>query len=211
MDELIKAMSNDELLAIKNQHPDNASVTNLIDGVLATRAKEVEQEKVKANFVKDVEKLIAKLVFPDDVNNLYIHPATVDVEDTSQEPVATPITIEPAILDKDGKIVTPAITETQDRYPTTKVTKLVAEVNKGFSVTKATTSTNMGNGARTIVVKQEQGDKLVTVGEYPSSRGACDVLKQGKESTWVTDDSGTRELKKNGYIPFDKATMTLKG
>jgi len=85
----------------------------------------------------------------------------------------------------------------------------VVETNKVSTVTTKGTGGG-GNGVRSIIVKQEVNNQLTVIGEYASARVACDAIKQGKEARWVTDDSGTRELNKNGYLVYDKTTGAFK-
>ena len=57
MDELIKAMSDEELERAKGLYKDNPKIVELIDGILASRVKVVEQAKAQAKFEKGIESL----------------------------------------------------------------------------------------------------------------------------------------------------------
>ena len=160
MDELIKAMTNEQLEAIKVEHADNPSIQTLVDGILETRASEVAQVAVKAKFEAAIAKLVSKgiPVPPEGVHNVYIRYAEVEVPEGEPEEVA--------ITNPDTGEVT-----TEMRQATTKVWQWVVEVNKATSVTSKSAGGNgstKDGGKRTIVVKQIVGDTVVDCGEYPS-------------------------------------------
>jgi len=92
MDELIKAMTSEQLLAIKEQHPDNPSVISLVDGILVAREKEAGQVQLAKDFEAKVAKLAKLPPPPEHIHNLFLKWAKVEVEDTSQEPEMVDIT-----------------------------------------------------------------------------------------------------------------------
>ena len=199
MEELIKAMSDTDLVELRDKYPDNESVKAVIDGVLAERANVAAQAKVAESFAKDIEKLAAKLAHPEAIHNVYMAWREVEVNDTTAAAIPVEVIVTPAITDSNGAITTPAITAIEERYPLMKVFKWVVELNKGFQVGKAVASGTPQASKRAISVNKRNGQLLEFKGNYTSARKACDAEKAGNPS-WLTDDSGTRELLKNGYV-----------
>lgn len=198
-DVLIGAMSNEDIAELKTKHANEPSVITLLDGILETREKEAVQVKAKIDFEKGITKLLDKLPHPDGVHNIYVLWAEVDIPDG-----------EPEVLAEDV-CLTNGLELGTTRQASHKEYQWVAKVNYAVKATSGNGGGKGSNeGARTTIIKEEVNDRLVVVGEYASSRTACDALKLGKPN-WVTDDSGTRELKKNGYLPYDKVTGNLKG
>lgn len=207
MDELIQAMSNDELEAIKTKHSDNPSILTLIDGILETRVKEAEQVQAKAKFTSGITKLFDKLPHPEDIYNVVARWSIVDEVDTTAEPEEVEIVETPAEVDKDGKIITPAVMVTESRQPTVQVSKWIVETNKGITVRAAGGG---GNGEpktskRAITVKKIEGDTLIPKGNFASASKACEHLK-----LTIGGDSATRVLSREGYmtVPYEGTDFT---
>jgi len=177
VEELIKAMSNEDLRALKAKYADNESIAKLIDGILEARRKEEAQVKVKATHNKKVNDFYAKLGEPPEgTHNHYARWAEVD-EPTGEPEVEVMI---------DGKPVM--------RQPTAKVWKWVLEVNKAFQVGRTgTTTTKIAK--RSISVAKRVGNTLEPVGNFTNATKACEYLK-----LIVGGDSASRVLQRNGYI-----------
>lgn len=180
MEELIKAMSNDDLETMKGKYADNPSVVVLINGILEARAKQAEQDKAKKQFENGVNKLFAKLPHPEDIMNVYVRWAEVEV------PSGEVVEVE---------VVQPDNTKVMEmRQPMEKTQQWVVETNKGFQVRsgsgdKATTS------KRAIKVFKRNGTQLEDKGNYASASKACGVL-----GLTIGGDSATRVLARDGYI-----------
>lgn len=185
MDELINAMSNEDLIALKAKYPDNQSVTTLIDGILATRKVEAEAKAIEEAFRGKVAKLAKLPAPPTNIHNVYM--AWKEVETPEGEPV------EVDIPEANG-----VAAHKETRQPTTKAYQWVVEVNKGFQVGKTTTTTSDGKATtskRAITVNKRNGQTLQFVGNFPSASKACDFLK-----LQTGGDSATRVLTREGYI-----------
>lgn len=192
MEELIQAMSNEDLAKLKQDHEDSQSIATLVDGILEARANEVEQAKAKKAFEAGIAKLFAKLPHPEDVHNVYIRWADVEVEDKSAEPEEVEVVVTPAEINKDGKITTPAVMGKEKRYPTIKGFAWVVEVNKGFATSRVSGSSA---NKRAITLFKREGLKLVDKGNYPSASKACASL-----GITIGGDSASRVLSREGYI-----------
>ena len=177
MDELIKAMSNEDLQALKAKYADNESIAKLIDGILEARRKEEAQVKARATHNKRVNDFYAKLGEPPEgTHNHYARWAQVD-ELTGEPEVEVMI---------DGKPVM--------RQPTAKVWKWVLEVNKAFQVGRAgTTTTKIAK--RSISVAKRVGNTLEPVGNFTSGHAACEYLKLNEGV-----GSAPKYLRDEGYI-----------
>ena len=190
MEELIKAMSNDDLETMKGKYADNASVVTLINGILGGRAKSAEQDKAKKQFESGVNKLFAKLPHPEDIMNIYVRWAEVEV------PSGEAVEVE-VVQPDNSKVM-------EMRQPTEKTWQWVVETNKGFQVRsgsggKATTS------KRAIKVFKRNGTQLEDMGNYVSASKACGVL-----GLTIGGDSATRVLARDGYIlePYEGTDYT---
>jgi len=182
--ELINAMSNEDLQAYKDKYPDNQSLVTLIDGVFATRLAGEVKAKLEATFTKEVDKLVKKLVFPPDIHNIYIAPQEVEEPDTTQEAEMVEVT------DESGEV------HQEQRYPMVKTLKNVVTPNKGFAVK----ASDNGNGKstsnkRAITIERREGNTLVLVGNFPSGQAGADFLKV---PTGVS--SANKVLRDEGYI-----------
>lgn len=203
-DELINAMSNEDLKALKTKYPKNQSIVTLIDGILGARANQEAEAKAKAKFTNGIAKLFDKLPHPSDVHNVYIRWSEVEVEDTSEDPEEVDIVLEPAINNGEGKITTPAVMGKEMRLPLTKVFKWVVEVNKGFEPKAANGNATASKRAITLYRHNTEGaDELV--GNYQSASKACSHLK-----ITIGGDSATRVLTREGYyiIPYTGQDFT---
>jgi len=121
MDELIQAMSVPELRQFKTQFKDKPSIGTIIDGYIATKEKAEAEAKAAEAYDAKVAKL-ANLPAPPPGYPLYVHLQweEVETEDTSQAPEEVEVVAEPAVTDKDGNIITPAVMATEQRYPKVK-------------------------------------------------------------------------------------------
>lgn len=180
MDNLINAMSNEKLEALKGEYADQPSVATLIDGILGTRAKVEEQARAKAEFVKTIDKLTAKLPHPDDVHNVFMRWSEVDVEEG--EPVEIAFTSEgaskPALeLTEEEQA---KVDHTEMRTPTHKEYQWVVEVNHATKVGGGTTTTPKGNKLAVQCWRRE-GTTLIDAGRFKSKNAACVALGYGDE------------------------------
>ena len=175
VEELIKAMSDEDLQALKVKYANNEAIVKLIDGILETRQVEADKARVKADFEAKVLKLAKLPTPPEDIHNLYLRWAEVEESVGEPEPVEVNGT-------------------TEMRQPTTKVWKWIIEVNKGFQVAKTT------NGIprvtkRSISVSKREGNTLVPIGNFTNATEACKYLK-----LTIGGDSANRVLQRDGYI-----------
>lgn len=191
MDNLVNAMSNEDLQNLRAKYPNEDSVTTLIDGILEARAKEEVQAKAKLDFEKGIAKLLAKLPHPDDVHNIYVRWAEVDVEDEGVEAVV----LSPDVCKAND------LPEGTTRIPTHKEFKWVVETNKGFKpqATKATSKR-----AITIYKHNPQGADE-EIGNFPSYQKAADHLK-----IVVGGDSAKRAVEGHQYygLPYAGSDIT---
>ena len=189
MDELIQAMSIPELEKFKASYPTNESIQKIVDGYIAVRHQEEAKIKAKAEFEATIAKLVGKLPHPDDVYNVYLAWREVEIEDTSQAP-------EEVVVNGTKEL----------RHPKTKVAKWVVELNKGFQVSKGSTTTLTGSTKRAITVKKVQGDTLAPAGNFHSASEACKHLK-----LTIGGDSAMRVLQREGYLtsPYDGTAFTV--
>lgn len=194
MDELIQAMSIPELQKFKGQYSDNDSIVKIVDGYIEVKQKQVAQEKAKADFTRVIARLINKLPHPNDVHNVYMRWAEVEVEDTSGEPEMVNITTKEAVLDKDGSVIESAVSEEQPRYPKHMEYQWVVELNKGFRVGAGATG-EASVSKRAVTLNKRDGQQLTFVGNFPSASKACEHLKIA-----LGGDSATRVLNREGYI-----------
>ena len=192
MEELIKAMSDEDLVALKDKYADNPSVATLIEGILETRNKEAEQVKAKAQFASGLSKLLAKLPHPEDVHNIYIRWAEVDV------PIEGGVAEDVDVVDADGN------TTTESRIPMGKEFQWVVEVNKGFTVNRSA-SGSPSTSKRAITVYKRNGTQLEDKGQYASASKACEVF-----GLTIGGDSAMRVLAREGYItePYEGTNTT---
>lgn len=196
MDELIQAMSNEELEAIKEKHSDNPSILTLIDGILEGRVKEEAQVQAKqafeANLAKFVNGVTKKgkpyLPHPEDVHNIYIRWGEVEVEDTEAEPE------EVEVVDKDGNKVT------EMRKPSHMEYQWIVQVNHAVKVTSGGSDGSPKASKRAITVYKRNGTQLDLKGHYPSASKACEAL-----GLTIGGDSATRVLARDSFIiePYD--------
>lgn len=201
MEELINAMSDEDLVGLKQKYPDNPSIVTLIDGILATRAKVAEQAKAMAKFTKSIAKTFASLPHPDDIHNIFIRWGEMDVADG--EPEEVDVVVTPAKTDGDGKITEPAVMGTELRTPTHKEYGWIVEVNHAV---KATPSASVPKASkRAITVFKRNGTTLEPQGNFASGQAACDFLKIP-----VGTDDAKRVLLREGYIhePYEGTDIT---
>ena len=180
MDELIQAMSIEELLKFKESYPGNTSLATIVDGYIEVKQREVDKAEAKAKFEKEIAKLVVKLPHPEDVYNVYLRWAKTDEPMGEVELVELP----------DGG--------TEERQATTEVWKWVVETNKALPVLKSS-GKGSGNGSpkRMIVVKKLEGDTVTTLGTYESGADFC-----RQHEIDYTNNSPIRALKSQGYLPF---------
>ena len=174
-DTFLEAQTIPDLKKLKVQYKDNASVITLIDGVLAIKAKELQQAELIAKFTSEVDKLAETLPHPESVHNVYLAWREVEEDDTSQTQIEVEVVLTPSVVDDTGKITAKAVTGKELRYPKTKLFKWTTKVN-------ATTQTAASGGARqsqnkrAITVLKRNGMILEKIGSYSSGKAACNAL-----------------------------------
>lgn len=189
MDELVKAMTNEELVTLKEKHPDNEAIIRLVDGILETRKHEEEQEKNKKAFEEKVAKLAKLPEPPEGIYNIFMRYATVEVPDG-----------EPEVIEVNG--------QPETRQPTREEKQWVVEVNKAFKVQSGTgNNQTTGTSKRAITVNRRNGNQLELVGHFASASKACEFL-----NIPTGGDSATRVLTREGYIldPYEGTDYTSK-
>lgn len=201
MDELIAAMSNEDLAELKTKYGDNAGVVTLIDGILETRGKEAEQVKVIEDFESSLDNFAngkkrngePNLPHPEHIYNIVFRWTTVDEVDTTAEPE------EVEIVDGDGNKVK------EMRQPTIQVHKWVVETNKGITVRTGGGSGTPATSKRAITVFKRDGTNLELKGHYQSASKACEAL-----GLTIGGDSATRVLARDSFIvePYDGTDFT---
>ena len=210
MPTIYEAMTIAQIEAQKELYPDNESIIKILDGYIIIKAQEQAQVKAKEDFGKTITKLIAKLPHPEDVHNVYLAWKEVEVEDTTQDAEEVSIKLEEPrnITNDEGDAITlPIGTEVKElRYPKTKVSMWVVELNKGFQVGRSTGSTASTATKRAITLKKIEGDSLVPSGNFRTGSEACGHLK-----ILLGGDSATRVLQREGYLvqPYDGMDFTV--
>jgi len=202
MDELIKAMSIAELKTFKKQYKDNESIITIVDGYIEVKVKQEAQDKAKADFTEVITKMVNKLPHPEDIHNIYMRWADIEVEDDTLDAESI------VVFNKDG---TPTGKEVEDlteeerkalddgdlvlenRFPKHIESQWVVELNKGFTVGKANGQPTTSK--RAITVHKRNGTQLEFVGNFPSASKACEHL-----NIPTGGDSATRVLSRDGYI-----------
>lgn len=188
---LVGAMSDSKLAELKEEHKDNPSVVASIDEVLELRAKQAEQAQAKVEFERQIQKLVAKLPHPEDINNIFLHWGEVDVKDG--EP------IDFAIIGEGQVKLASDLTEDElaqnypieARTPSHKEYQWIVDVNH---VTKV--SGGGGNiPKRAISVYKRNGTQLELKGNFGSASKACEAL-----GIVVGGDSAIRVLRREGYF-----------
>lgn len=183
-DELLNAMSDEDIVEMKAKYADNASVILLLEGILETRAKQAVEAKAKADFEKGITKLFGKLPHPEDVHNVYVRWGEVDIPTGEPEEVG--------VVNGDGG------KSTEMRQPTTKEYQWIVQVNKSVVVQRGA-SGKVSTSKRAIKVFKRNGTQLEDKGNYASATKACEAL-----GLTIGGDSATRVLARDGYIvePF---------
>jgi len=191
MEELIKAMSNSDLLELKAKHEGNQSIQTLIDGILEAREYEEQQAKALEDFTKGIAKTFSKLPHPDNIYNVYARWAEVDVPQGEPEEVE--------VVDKDGN----ATIET--RQPTVKEYQWVVEVNHAVKQSNANSGGTPKTSKRAITVYKRNGTQLELKGNFTSASKACEYF-----GLPIGADSAGRVLDREGYIrePYDGTDFT---
>ena len=173
-DELINAMSTEELEALKLKHSNNASITTLIDGILEGRAKVEAQLAIKAKFEKDITKIVDKLPHPDDVHNILLSWREVDIPNG-----------EPEEVEVDGEMVT--------RQPSEKQWMYVVTVNHACKVTSGGNTTKVSKREVAIFKHNPEGADE-SLGNFPSY---ADFAKH--QGIVVGSDSARRAVERDGF------------
>ena len=197
MEELIKAMSDEDLAGLKIKYANQPSLATLIDGILETRTKEAEIAKtialrdkvaIKATNAILGEPSIWQLDWRKLPENQSMSVTTVEVDDTSQPQVE-------AVLNGVSEL----------RYPK----KLTRKVVIGTAITlvgKSPGQTTKTNGSkRAITVYKRNGTQLELIGHFASGQACCDHLKIPTGS-----DDAKRVLVREGYIhePYEGTDYT---
>jgi len=197
MDDLIKAMSVEELEKFKAGYMENESIQRIVDGYITIKQAEVVQARAMEDFGKAIGKVADKLVHPEGIYNVYLAWMEVEAEDTSQPAIEVEVIIEQAVVDGEGTIITPAVKGMESRHPMVKVWKWAVELNKGFSVQKSGSATSTSSSKRAITVKLIHSDKAPElIGNFRSAKEACVHL-----NLIVGTDSAMRVLtNRNPYM-----------
>jgi len=182
--DLIEAMTDDELRGLLEKHKGKESVEKLVNGILEAR----EAERNEAELVKtfnDTLKAIKLPIPPKSVHNVYNAWAKVYRPLNKKER-------------EELKATNPNITDAE--LDTRRV-----ETDKwhwaGWTTNKAMTTTSSANKAtttstkRAITVKKIEGDSLVLVGNFRNGNEACQYLK-----LQTGGDSAIRVLGRFGYV-----------
>ena len=162
MENLLFAMSTDDILAIKTKYSGNAEIVKTIDEFLAKRKATEDIAKVEAERLAKLNKLGKTLdaTWTSDLHNILF--VREDVQD----------------LTKPEKVMVNGVEET--RYPTSNM--VVAKVNifwstnQTVSKVKANTDTTTTK-KRAITVESRQGNAIVAIGNFTTGKAACVHLK----------------------------------
>lgn len=208
MEELIKAMSNEELEAIKASHKDNASILTLIDGILEARQREIEQARIAKEFEAKVAKLAKLPAPPANVYNLYLswqqrdfpvgEPEVIHVNEKGEpdgKPITSKVLEEYVALEGDKATEYAAKHGLAMRQGMEKRWTWIVETNKGFTTSKSQASTTTTASKRAISVYKFNGSTNDFKGNFPSASKACEHL-----SIPIGGDSAMRVLAREGYI-----------
>ena len=171
-DTLMMSVSTEDLVSLETKYP---QLSIPIRAELARREAEATATKVKANFEAKVAKFVNLPIPPEGIHNILLTHREVELEDA----VEVPITKSQAILDSKGRIITPAVVETEMRKPRTM--KWVIEINHKCKITDKSGKNqpaNKSTSSHTIRLhKRDEEDNLKLVGTYPSGEEACRQLK----------------------------------
>ena len=198
MDELIRALSNEDLEAMKAKYPANTSLLAQINAVLSGRKAEAEQAIALEQFKQAVLMLTQPTVLytskdktakaistglpdaPAGIHNLYISWADVTINDG-----------EPVEVELNGVKTL--------KQASHVVKQWVVEVNKAnVGTAKAGTGTTTRTTKRAIDVYKREGAALKFVGTFASGQAACDMFK-----IQVNGDNAKRKLISFGYFVED--------
>ena len=189
--ELINAMGNDDLEAMKVKYADNDSVVKLIDGILESRVREVAERKAEVDFERGIARTLTKLPHPEKVHNIYIRWGEVEVPTGEPEE-------EVEVVAEDGT------KSTEMRQPTRKEYQWIPQVNKSVVISRG------GDGVtkvskRAITLYKRNGLALEDKGNFPSASKACEKLGLA-----IGGDSATRVLAREAYIlePYEGTEYT---
>lgn len=184
--DVIKAMTNDQLTAMREANADNASVVGLIDGILEARAKELDQQIANAEFAKGVDKLVGKLAHPDNVGRVLLRWGKYEVEQGEPEMVDVP--------QPDGSTIT------ESRVPKFEVEGWMVEVNP---ITKlgASGASQPSASKRAITIYKHNPDGAdENKGNFTSYQKFAT-----SEGIVVGGDSARRAVERGGFygVPYD--------
>jgi len=179
MDDIINAMSNEDLEALKLKYASNASLVKTVDGILEVRANEAKKAQDNVDFAEAIKALIDLPDAPEGIHNVYL--AWTETEVPVGEPQAVTV-----------KGVTEMVQQT------TKVWNWKVEVNHASTTKANSTGTSKVSGnspKRAIEVKRIDGNTLTVVGHYANATMACADLKLA-----IGGDSAMRVLARNNYV-----------
>ena len=104
----------------------------------------------------------------------------MEEQDTTKPASEVTITDSSPILDKDGKITTPAVSHVEKRHPSIRVSKWVVELNKALQVSKATTGNLASTTSKRHILVSKRNvanpNNLEIVGNYRTGAEACQHL-----------------------------------
>ena len=171
-DTLLASVSTEDLVSLETKYP---QLSIPIQAELARREAVATATKVKADFEAKVAKFINLPNPPEGIHNILLTYREVELE----EAVEIPIIKKQAVLNSKGRIITPAVVETEMRKP--KVMRWIPETNHVCKITGKSGKNqpaNKSTSSHTIRLhKRDEDFNLKLVGEYPSGEEACRQLK----------------------------------
>jgi len=206
MDALFGVMSNEKLLALRDEYADQPSVVVLFDNEINKRDSKETQEGIELEFKVDVNEFLATLPHPESINNFAIFWAEVDVADTEAEKVEVEVVESLAVFDKDGAIITPATMVKELRFPTHKERQWVVKLNH---FTRDKESGNDKPKATKLAVQcwRREGTNLIDLGRHKNRTKACEHLGYEAE---IGGGSASIPLASHGIIvePYEGTDFT---
>jgi hypothetical protein len=193
---LLAVMTVAELRKFREGFKDNESLVKLIDGFIEVKTAEDRAKAEALQFNSKVAKAVNTLpVPPQGVFNIFLSYRDIEIEDKTGKPEAVEVIDQQAVLDDDGKIITPAVKHTEDRYPKHTVKQWVAELNKSITVNRTSSGSDTPVSKRSITVRKINDDDTISrIGNFRTAKEACQFLKLP-----LNGDSGNRVLQRAGY------------
>ena len=182
---LVGLLSDEQLLALAEQHKENPAVIKIIEGAMEEKAKRENQERIRKEFMESLPDELPEP--PEGTLNIYRPYIKVFRPLTKKE--------------KEQLLETnPKLTEEELASRTVDTGKYNWgdwEVNKPMTVTGGSTGKKEGRKL-SITLLTREGYTLIPIGNFRNAQEACDHLKIDCKG-----DSATRVLKAKGY-EYDK-------